>query len=149
PSNFSKLPELASAAMLLLAFAGAEAAIEESDAGSYDRTPPADMPVVSSTRQTRFLALSATNHHLVKVLVESMGAPNDPDLRKKLLARFYRPDIQRLYTVQVGMIPFFGATTNAEMRGLCNRWGDYHGVVDGFHPECIPARLAQRGYHTV
>jgi hypothetical protein len=102
----------------------------------------------SAATQTGFEALAEDGNHLVIVMVEALGLPNDPALRARLMKRWQRSDIAGRYQVQTGSTPFWGSTTYGEMRELCGRWGDYHPLKSAPDPTCLPARLAARGYQT-
>jgi hypothetical protein len=146
PANFEAPWQLAGAAGLLCAYAALDKAMSDHTRGAYARSAPAGAPFSSAAAQTRFGA--AGDRHLVMVMVEAMGLPRDPALRARLFGRWQAPDIARLYTVETGSTSFYGSTTNAEVRELCGRWGAYDPLRDARDPDCLPARLASRGYET-
>lgn len=138
----------AAAALAIASCAAADVALATASEGSYDRLASPDTPFTSGVKQSHFLQLADRKHHLVKVMVESMGLPTDPELRERLLRRWQQPDIRRLYDVQIGTTPFYGSTTHGEIRGLCGRWSDYSPFMTGYHSECLPAQLHAKGYET-
>lgn len=147
PTDFELSWEVVCAGALLFSLAGVDQWMTYGSRGSYNRIAPAGAAFSSATEQTRFAAL-AGDRNLLIVVVESMGLPRDAALRGRLLKRWGQPDIRRLYDVEVGSTPYYGSTTNAEVRELCGRWGDYQELTEGVDRRCLPARLAAKGYQT-
>ena len=148
PQGFDKPLLIAGAGALLFGLCAVNLWAQSSTRGSYRAAPPADAPFSSAVRQTGFDALAGRGNHLVIVMVEAMGLPRDPALQAKLAQRWRQSDIARRYEVSTGSTPFWGSTTNGEMRELCGRWGDYHELMEGKDAKCLPARLAAQGYRT-
>lgn len=146
PTAFALPWEVAVAIALVFAFAGFDRWMSYGNRGAYKRFAPEGAPFSSATSQTGFGA-PAVQRNLLLIVVESMGLPRDPALRRQLLASWERPEIARLYAMQSGSTPYFGSTTTGEIRELCGTWGDYPDFMDGRH-SCLPARLAERGYRT-
>lgn len=115
--------------------------------GAYSRVDPHGAPFSSATTQTGLAALADGRTNIMVVMVEAMGQPNDPALRKQLEAMWMRPELNSRFEVTHGQTPFFGSTTNGELRELCYRWGNYDSI-DRREPNCLPALLARRGYRT-
>jgi hypothetical protein len=148
PQGFDKPMLIAGAGALLFGLCAVDLWAQSSTRGSYRAAPPADAPFSSGVRQSGFDALAGRGNHLVIVMVEAMGLPRDPALQAKLVQRWRQGDIARRYEVSTGSTPFWGSTTNGEMRELCGRWDNYHKLMDSADPNCLPARLARQGYRT-
>lgn len=148
PQNFDKPLHIIVAGALIFAVCGADIWASAGTRGSYRGVPAADEPFSSAATQTRFDALAKDGNHLLIVMVEAWGLPRDPAMRAKLLSRWRQADIGRLYDVRFGSTPFWGSTTYGEMRELCGRWADYHGLIEARDQSCLPARLAAQGYRT-
>jgi phosphoglycerol transferase MdoB-like AlkP superfamily enzyme len=50
--------------------------------------------------------------------------------------------------VTTGSTTYYGSTTSAEMRELCNTREPYQEILDGKDFDCLPERMAARGYQT-
>ncbi|MGY2052329.1 sulfatase-like hydrolase/transferase [Methylobacterium sp. JK268] len=92
---------------------------------------------------------SGTARHALLVLVESLGEPRAAAHRDALFASFDDPALNGAFTVQRGTVPFWGATTQGEMRELCLTRNAYRTVVGGARPECLPAALTRQGVRTL
>jgi hypothetical protein len=136
---------IAMAAVIIAA--SVEGAMAEGDRGSYKRVPVAGAPFTSAVSQSGF-GQAADGRHLVMVMVEAMGQPADPALRRRLVELFARPEVRARYEVTSGDTLFYGSTTSGEIRELCGRWGDYYELRDRQDETCLPARLAAAGYET-
>lgn len=147
-ANFTGTPALGGAVAALLLTAAVDHLATLDTRGSYDRFAAADTPFTSSVMRSGFAAHVPDRRHLVLVVVEAMGRPLDPAARAYQLARLRQPDITARYTVSSGTTPYYGSTTNAEIRVLCGRWGNYREVLDHADAHCLPARLARSGYQT-
>ena len=146
--SFEAPLQLLAAGFMLVALCGVDFWASAGTRGSYRGVPSADEPFSSAATQTRFDTLAADGNHLLIVMVEAMGVPQDPTLRAKLTRRWREADIGRIYDVRFGSTPFWGSTTYGEMRELCGRWGDYHELIEKRDQNCLPARLARQGYRT-
>ena len=148
PQGFDRPLLIVGAGALLFGLCAVDLWAQSSTRGSYRSAPPADAPFSSAVRQTGFDALAGRGNHLLIVMVEAMGVPRDPALQARLVQRWRQGDIARRYDVSTGSTPFWGSTTNGEMRELCGRWDNYHGLLENSDPTCLPARLARQGYRT-
>jgi hypothetical protein len=148
PQKFEAPLQIVLAGGILFALCAADLWATAGTRGSYRRAPAADAPFSSAVAQTRFDSLASDGNHLLVVMVEAMGLPRDPALQTKLVQRWRQGDIGRLYDVETGSTPFWGSTTNGEMRELCGRWDNYHELVERADRSCLPARLAAQGYRT-
>ena len=118
--------------------------------GHYFRSPPAGAAFSSAREQSGFAAKADGSHHLVLIMVESLGVPrNNPAMTDKLFALYKNdPAIAQRYNIREGVSPYYNSTTAGEVRELCGRWGDYYELVDKEDLSCLPALLAQKGYAT-
>ena len=88
------------------------------------------------------------NGALLIVMVENLGALVDPAHSAPLFERLRSDEIMARYRVRAGLSPHVGATTGATSRELCGRWGIWRDYIAGSDVDCLPARLAARGYET-
>jgi hypothetical protein len=108
---------------------------------------PMDSAVVDSG--FRPAALATRSPHILLVVVEALGHFADPARQKILLQPFADPDLRRKYTFTTGTTTYYGSTTAAEMRELCETRKRYEDVLDGKKFVCLPQQLKVRGYETV
>ena len=113
--------------------------------------PPADPPAFDSAmRQTGIEQsdLIGMNGSLLIVMVENLGVFADPAHNERLFEGLRSEEIRKRYRVRDGLSPHAGATTGATSRELCGRWATYGDYLAGSDVDCLPARLADRGYAT-
>lgn len=82
-------------------------------------------------------------------LVESMGLPRHPDLRKWLDGRLMTPRLASRWDARRTEEPFHGSTTFGELRTLCGLHVHYSQLDDALTAECLPHRLAAEGVSSV
>ena len=136
------------AASLIVVAASADLAIAERGRGAYARVPDSSIPFTSAVTRSGLAGLATGERHVLIVMVEAMGQPVEPALRRRLLDLWARPEVRARYDVLAGDTPFYGSTTSGEMRELCGRWSDYSAAMENDQPDCLPARLTRRGYQT-
>ncbi len=107
-------------------------------------------PFDSAVRQTGIdaTAVAASGHNMLLVVVEGMGAFADPAHRALLTDTLKTAGLDDRYTLSTGMSRYVGSTTGAESRELCGQWGDFLDYLSEPKYDCLPARLATRGYDT-
>lgn len=137
---------IVAAAALTLIAATVESKITQGSIGSYKRVPVAGAPFTSAVNASGLERVATGDRHVMLVMVESMGLPTDPAVRRQLDAVWARPEVRRLYDVTTGDTLYYGSTTSGEVRELCGRWGDYPELLDREDATCLPARLAAKGY---
>lgn len=147
PATFEHPRYLALAAVITLTLAGADYAISRDTIGSYSRLAPAGAPFTSAVEQSGLSTLADGRTNVLVVVVEAMGQPADPALRRQLDAIWERPELAARYEISRGQTAFYGSTTSGEIRELCHRWGNYAEITSA-QPDCLPAQLAARGYDT-
>lgn len=148
PGDFGSVPALLAAVTAIAGLAGLDYAVSYQSRGAYKRLPRANAPFSSAVKQSAFLRGADGRRHLILVTVEAMGDPVAPALRKVMLGRWLRSDIRSRYKVRTGRTPYYGSTTNGEVRELCGRWGDVV-ALDRSASHCLPAVLRDRGYRTI
>ena len=149
PANIDGTRAVAIACAVLLTTAATDHWMSKGMRGSYKRIAPAGAEFSSATGQTRLAELATGRNHVMVVMVEAMGLPRDPELRRKQFQRLLQPGVARLYTVETGTTPYYGSTTGGEIRELCGRWGDYPEFEEMERDtSCLPAQLARKGYRT-
>jgi len=146
--DFRRTPALLAAITLTLALAALDFGVSYAGRSSYQRFPDAAAPFSSGVSQSGFAHGAAKRRHLVIVIVEAMGQPLDPALKRLQMGRWMKPDVQSRYRVTEGETVFYGSTTSGELRELCGRWGDYQALRDRRDPDCLPAQLRRAGYDT-
>jgi len=94
-------------------------------------------------------AVAGQGHNLLIVMVEGMGAFAEPRDRALVSRSLERLASRGGYDYETGTTLYSGSTTAAESRELCGRRADYlHYLTPGDY-DCLPRRLAGRGYDTV
>jgi hypothetical protein len=83
------------------------------------------------------------------VMVEAMGHFADPAKQAILLQPFRDANLLKRYDVKIGTTTYYGSTTHAEMRELCNTRQTYLEVMKDDSIVCLPELVDQRGYQTV
>ena len=118
--------------------------------GSYKASAPEGLPVTSASLQNDIAPETMLSDNLVVVVVESWGVPNN-DFDRAVDADIWRASQwDERYEVSRGTTPYYGSTTNAEVRELCGSWAD-HADFDFDHlgADCLPQRFAEQGFRTV
>lgn len=116
--------------------------------GSYKASAPSGTPVRSGILESGLMSGTVTARNVIVVLVESLGVPSNDHDRALFDKIWGAKRWGGRYTASYGTSPFFGTTTNAEMRELCGQWADYT-TVDLERANCLPQRLARQGYEAV
>jgi Sulfatase len=108
-----------------------------------------NVPVVSAADASGFRAVAGANgHNVVLVVVESLGNLLDADARARIVAPIYQPPITEKYNVSYGRIVYYGSTTSAEMRELCETRAPYSEFTKTSGGSCLPEQMHKRGYAT-
>ncbi|HEX2216680.1 MAG TPA: sulfatase-like hydrolase/transferase [Xanthobacteraceae bacterium] len=110
----------------------------------------AGKPVESAADASGFrrAALSGDGKVLL-VMVEALGAFADPAKQALLTRAFDRAEATRRYRLTTGTTTYYGSTTAAEMRELCDSREPYDALLAGKQLTCLPALMAARDYRTV
>lgn len=114
--------------------------------GSYDAIS-APVELASAVATSGHAHPSASRRNLVVVLVEALGMPISPATHQLFEADWNRPEWRARYAVSRGTVPYFGSTTNGEMRELCGVWS-LNQVADFSRTDCLPRRFARAGYES-
>lgn len=114
---------------------------------SYSRTPPPSAQFASASGLARIAQPGPGSRHLVIVMVESFGVPVGETEEMIFEADWHRPGWATRYDVSYGETPFYGSTTNGELRELCGRYATYSEIPE-FGGECLPAQYLAAGYET-
>jgi hypothetical protein len=130
----------------------AQRAIRLAGAGGSDRQGLARIPAATDSLW-RVLEAGTENggvpERIVLVIVESFGAYESAPARMAIVRRFRTEEIDRRYHVLTGLVPFHGATTEAEFRELCRSAISYRQAPSEPAHDCLPAVLRARGYDAV
>ncbi len=118
--------------------------------GHYNRVANEDTPFASAISQSGAAPLSGPiDRHLVVVMVESLGVPEDnEEMNSLLFARYDADDISSRFDIERGTTTYYSSTTSGEIRELCGRWGEYFELTTKRDETCLPARLARVGVET-
>ena len=111
----------------------------------------AGKPMESAGEESGFrqAALTGNGRHVFLVVVEALGHFSDPAKQAILLRPFSDPELAKRYSVSTGTTTYYGSTTAAEMRELCNTREPYEALLEGKDIVCLPEQMAERGYPTV
>ena len=135
------------AALTGMGFVALEYTVNAETRGSY-RNAPAEDAVLASATGTVGLFDEPTGHHLIIVLVEALGVPEHESEARLFAQDWHRSGWTARYDVETGEVPYYGSTTNAELRELCDAWGQF-GSFDYEEAQCLPARYRRAGYDTL
>jgi hypothetical protein len=135
-------------AVFILALVGTDYEATAATRGSYRAAPAPGALYTSATVQARVDRPRPDRRDLVVVVVEALGVPADPTGTALFAADWNRPGWSARYDVTHGQVPFYGSTTNGELRELCNKWGNYTDF-DFDQTDCLPKRYARAGYQTI
>lgn len=111
----------------------------------------AGKPVDSAVDTSGFRTVlsSSKPQRVLLVVVEALGHFADPQKQALLLQSLRAPALLEHYIVSSGTTTYYGSTTAAEMRELCDTREPYQALIDGKAITCLPAQMAARGYRTV
>lgn len=115
--------------------------------GSYNRQAEAETPVRSATGSSG-LVEGAGGRNVLVVVVEALGDPRTPQVRRLLKEPFAQAGLSERYQISFGSTPFYGSTTNGEMRELCDSWQSFDYVLKAPNYQCLPFRMRRAGYQT-
>jgi hypothetical protein len=107
-------------------------------------------PMASAIDVSGFRAAAGVNgRNVVVVVAESLGYLINPKLRELIAAPLNDPRIAKNYVVTSGHTVYYGATTAAEMRELCDTRVAYGEFVPKNGQSCLPDILHSRGYTSI
>ncbi len=151
-TNFVKPLHILMSGVLIFGLAGADFAMGQGMRGHYFREAPAGAAFESAVEKTGLAARADGKRHLILIMVESLGVPNDNKVMSdKLFAYYENSAIQARYDVSQGTSLYYNSTTSGEFREMCGQWGDYFELLDPADAaklNCLPAMLAKQGYAT-
>jgi hypothetical protein len=139
--------QLLLAALTALALAYADLAVNWATYASYSRTAPAGTRFESAVNASGVGPDTLASRNLVIVMVESLGTPRASIDRALLQQIWDRPEWRDRYHVSQGTIPYFGATTTAEIRELCGVYAET-GSFDFAASDCLPKQFRRAGFKT-
>ena len=151
-TNFEKPLHILLGGAVIFGLAGADAAVGQGMRGHYFREAPAGAHFESAVQKSDFITRADGSRHLVLIIVESLGVPRgNQAMKDKLFAYYDNSAIKARYDVSQGTSLYYNSTTSGEFREMCGRWGDYYQLLDpaeAAKENCMPARLADKGYAT-
>ncbi|GAA0478911.1 sulfatase-like hydrolase/transferase [Parasphingorhabdus litoris] len=151
-TNFSKPLYILLGGTLIFGLAASDFAMGQSMRGHYFREAPAGANFESAVEKSGLASRADGKRHLILIMVESLGVPNDNQvIADKLFAYYENSAIQARYDVSQGTSLYYNSTTAGEFREMCGQWGDYYELLDPAQAaklNCLPAMLATKGYAT-
>jgi len=135
-----------------LAFAAADFATNTSPHYQFGTLYASGKPMESAAETSGFreAVLNGGQRNVLMIVVESLGQFTDPWRQSVLLQPFSKnPELLKRYTVSTGSTTYYGSTTAAEMRELCNTRESYETVLEGKDYTCLPHQMEGRGYKTI
>ncbi len=135
------------AVLSIMGLLAADYMATQSTRSTYRRSPPVDAPFVSASMEAGITQPDGADRHLVVIVVEAWGVPTGAQEQALFAADWDRPQWRQRYDVTAGEVPFYGSTTDGELRELCGVRGDYGDVAE-FAADCLPARYRAAGYET-
>ncbi len=116
--------------------------------GSYKVSAPPGTPISSAVLETGIDPDTLKSRNLVVIMVELLGVPKDSH-DKAIMDRIWDPARwSDRYDVRRGTTPYFGSTTNGELRELCAVWAD-HTNYDFGNAHCLPQKFVDSGFETI
>jgi hypothetical protein len=132
-------------------FAAADFGVNTSPHYQFGTLYAAGAPMESAAGESGFrqMALAGDHRRIVLVVVEALGHFADPARQTILLRPFAGPELHKQYAVTSGMTTYYGSTTAAEMRELCNTRKPFQDILAGETFVCLPQQMKERGYQTI
>jgi hypothetical protein len=137
--------------VLALAVAGADLAANTSPYYQFGTLFSKGKPMESAGGDSGFrqAVLTGKPGSVLLVVVEAMGQFQDPAKQAILLQSFRDADLLKRYNVTIGNSTYYGSTTAAEMRELCNTRKSYLEVAKDDSIVCLPKLMDEQGYRTI
>lgn len=137
--------------LVALAVAGADFAVNTSPYYQFGTLFAKGKPMESASGDSGFrqAILASKPNSVLLVVVEAMGQFQDPAKQAILLQSFRNADLLKNYNVSIGNSTYYGSTTAAEMRELCNTRESYVDVAKDDNIVCLPKLMRQQGYRTI
>jgi hypothetical protein len=134
-----------------LAFAAADFATNTSAHYQFGTLYASGKPMESAAETSGFRAtvLGSGQRNVLMIVVEALGQFADPWRQSVLLQPFSDPELLKRYSVSTGSTTYYGSTTAAEMRELCNTRESYELVLEGKEFTCLPHQMEKHGYRTI
>ncbi len=93
--------------------------------------------------------MAGEHQGVLALLVESLGAPQAPELRAWLMRQFATPALLARWDLNDGEEAFLGGTVAAEMRVLCGLRGHYSRLTVSQSQDCLPRLLRSRDEESI
>lgn len=107
------------------------------------------MESASAESGFRDTVLTKAPRNALVVMVEALGTLDDPAKQTLVLEPFHDTDLLKRYDVSFGSTTYYGSTTAAEMRELCDTRKPYQDLIADESLVCLPKMLQERGYRTL
>lgn len=97
---------------------------------------------------SKALAAPGAKPDVLFVMVEGLGAFDDP-AHNAILTDILKDDrVKSRYKFSEGLSSYVGSTTGAESREFCGKWGDFRDYMTADSYDCLPSKLSAKGYET-
>ena len=106
-------------------------------------------PMESATEASGFRAALSGSRDSLLVIVEALGVFSKLEDQKILEAPFSDARLLKDYTVTTGETTYYGSTTAAEMRELCDTRQPYDQLTPEHERGCLPNQLSAKGRRTL
>lgn len=136
---------LAFACIMLIAHG--DATVNRADRGGYMVKAPPGTSISSAVMLANLAPDRLESPNLLVILLESVGVPNNDHDRGIFDTIWNEGRWAPHYSASFGEAPFYGSTTNAEMRELCGVWSDPPNTDFG-EVSCLPRHFAEAGFET-
>jgi hypothetical protein len=145
-----KSARLAPPLLLLIVVAGLDLWFNDSPHHLFGSAYAHGRPFRSAMIESGFeKQVAASRINVLIIIVEGLGRLADDRRQALVMAPLRDRTLADRYELRLGSTEYYGSTTNAEMRELCASRQPYTALtVAGSGIDCLPARLARRGYGT-
>jgi hypothetical protein len=145
--RFTSIPAALLAFLAVLGIADVDQAATAATRGTYRAAPLPGQPFSSATHVSGLAKPPADGRDVVIIIVEALGSPTGAVEKALYQADWDRPDWRQRYDVGHGVVPYYGSTTNGELRELCGVWGEY-ARFDFTRADCLPSHYDKAGYES-
>lgn len=128
--------------------AAVDTAVTWSNRVNYAMDAPTNSKFGSGITNSNLLSAVGERRDILVVVVEALGQPLDDNTARLLAEPWMNARVLDRYEFTQGTSPYFGSTTNGEIRELCGRWGNYGDLLEGRDLGCLPNKLRTAGYAT-
>ena len=89
------------------------------------------------------------NNNIYLIIIESWGLMKNPALNEIATQPLLDKKLYERYDIETGEVPFYGSTTSAEIRELCQSYDRYDTLSSDNFLTCLPNTLRLKNYKTI